>query len=171
MRILKAKWESENLRFFFSPPVTCYGALILLQLWGQSSIFTRSQKIKSPDVAVHLFSNVGRNTHRVKVEPRVLKAVTIVMSREGEVVIYCLLEKSEGRDKKAHIGTTAGFQNLPTAAWKEDRAGRLTAKWELNASTVMEQIANTGGVRCVHQLKALKLHFIASFLKIITRFL
>lgn len=50
-----------------------------------------------------------RNTHRVKVEPRALKAVTIVVSREGEVVIYCLLEKSEGRDKKAHIRTTAGF--------------------------------------------------------------
>lgn len=69
-----------------------------------------------------------RNTHRVKVEPRVLKAVTIVMIREGEVVIYCFLEKSQARDKKAHIRTTAGFQNLPTVAWKEDRGGTLTSK-------------------------------------------
>lgn len=69
-----------------------------------------------------------RNTHRVKVEPRVLKAVTIVVIREGEVVLYCLLEKSQARDKKAHVRTTAGFQNLPTVAWKGDGGGKLTSK-------------------------------------------
>lgn len=162
MWILKATWEFENLRFLF-PLVTCYEALILFQFWGQ-----KIKKIKSPDVAVHFFGNVERNTHRVKVEPRVLKAVTIVVSREGEVVIYCLLENSKGRDKKAHIRTTAGFQNLPTVAWKEDGGGKLTSKWELNPSTMMEQTAQGWGLRCAHQLKALKLHFIASFLKIIT---
>lgn len=34
--------------------------------------------------------------------------------REGEVVIYCLLEKSERRDKKAHIGN---HSRLPEPAY------------------------------------------------------
>lgn len=51
-----------------------------------------------PSGAPSLTRNLERNTHRVKVASRTLKAMPIVVYREGEVVIDRLLEKSEGRD-------------------------------------------------------------------------
>lgn len=70
-------------------------------LWKKSCIFHVPQKIKGPGVTPCFTSNLERNTHRVQVVARVLKAVPIVVHGEGEVVIYCLLEKS-GEEMKRH---------------------------------------------------------------------
>lgn len=112
-------WELRA--FFFFKPVMRLLILTSFQFWAKSSIFNAPQKIKSPDVAPRFISDLERNTHGVKVISRVLKAVPIVVNGEGEVVVYCLLEKIEGRDAKAHIRTPGCFQNRQTVEWKEDK--------------------------------------------------
>lgn len=81
-----------------------------------------------PRGAPSLTSDLGSNTHRVQVASRALKAVPIVVDREGEVVTYGLLEKTEGGDEKTHIRTPTCFQNPHTVAWTEDRGGKGTSK-------------------------------------------
>lgn len=78
-----------------------------------------------------------RSTHIVKIVSRVLKTVAIVMHREGETFVCCLLEKNEERDEKVHVrtvgcpqtgaqwwGRTRGGTKDPSPAWSEQHRRR-----------------------------------------------
>lgn len=89
------------------------------------STFNASQKIKGPEATPHGICNLERSTHGVEEVSRILKAVPIVVYREGEAVVDCLLEERAGTGTRQNPGGSS------EPAWKAD-GGARGAEWPLS---------------------------------------